>query len=108
MHANMLFRLDDTEQDIIGQTLYVQFNYLNTTAGTCRVRPGKYIDSIAFRLVRDYSAIDTIQGDSGNTIVSSTYYDMLGRQVAAPLTGTLYIEHTTYTDGTTAVRKIIR
>ena len=48
------------------------------------------------------TSVDKVTSD--REVAGRAYYDMQGRRVAAPSPG-LYIERTTYTDGTSSVAK---
>lgn len=56
-------------------------------------------------LTPDYTGIDNIKTD--DTIESVNYYDLNGIQISHPSCG-IFIERTTYSDGTVSTRKIVR
>ena len=69
-HARILYRAVDSEPDLIGTKLYIQFNYLQTEEGSCRVHPGEFIGTTGFRLGDDGSGIGNIAADGATPVVT--------------------------------------
>lgn len=62
-HVRMLYRAVEEEPDLIGNELYIQFNYLDTEDGNCRIHPGAFIGTTGFRLGSEGSGIGDVIAD---------------------------------------------
>lgn len=89
-HANILYRSVDEEKDLIGTELYVQFNYLWTEAGNCRIHPGAFIDTTGFKLVEEGAGIDGVAVDGVTPTVTMRPGGLTVSDINAGSTVSLY------------------
>lgn len=81
----------------------VKFNYIRKSSTSDGNDDRVVISSVGLKLKQ--SGITSIE--EGKTLVSETFYTLDGRRISAPANG-IYIRKATYSDGTTAVTKVVK
>lgn len=81
----------------------VKFNYIRKSSSSDGNDDRVVISSVGLKLKQN--GISSIE--EGKTLVSETFYTLDGRRINAPTSG-IYIRKSTYSDGTTAVTKVVK
>lgn len=74
---------------------------------TLTLTVGNLTRSYEMTLTGNTTGIDDVNTDNGKAILATRYYGTDGREISVPTAGSVVIERTTYTDGTTSVRKYV-